>query len=142
MIYEQDLQVGGISKTVNYRGYLFDVGGHRFFTKYGQVQAIWDELLGAEFLARPRLSRIYYRNRYFDHPLKTVGTALANLRLPGESALVVLSQHRRERLKPSRNIVTFEDWVSRQFGMTCFVQYLFQDLYREGLVFSCRQPGA
>ena len=62
VIYEQDLQVGGISKTVNYRGYLFDIGGHRFFTKYAAGPGhLGDELLGAEFLARPPpLSRTHY----------------------------------------------------------------------------------
>ena len=135
LIYEQDIQVGGISKTVNFRGHLFDVGGHRFFTKYGQIRAIWDELLGPEFLVRPRLSRIYYRNRYFDYPLKPLN-ALANLGL-GESALVILS-YIAERLKPPRNIVTFEDWVSRQFGRRLFK--IFFETYTEKVWgISCRQ---
>ena len=53
--------VGGLSKTCEYKGYRFDIGGHRFFTKVDYVQELWLEILGDEFLSRPRLSRIYYR---------------------------------------------------------------------------------
>ena len=52
--------VGGIAKTVEFDGYRFDLGGHRFFTKLAPVERLWEEMLGEEFLARPRLSRIYY----------------------------------------------------------------------------------
>ncbi|MCL5005780.1 MAG: FAD-dependent oxidoreductase, partial [Acidobacteria bacterium] len=63
VVLEADKQVGGISRTVNYRGYLFDIGGHRFFTKWDEVNRIWQETLGGKFLLRPRLSRIYYRKK-------------------------------------------------------------------------------
>lgn len=116
-LYEQDSVVGGISRTVNHGGYLFDVGGHRFFTKSGKVMSIWEELLGPEFQLRPRLSRIYYQNRYFDYPLKAMN-ALVNLG-PAESARVILSYF-AERLRPPRDIETFEDWVRRQFGKRLF----------------------
>ena len=52
--------VGGISRTVNYKGFLFDIGGHRFFSKAKEVEALWDEILPDDFIDRPRLSRIYY----------------------------------------------------------------------------------
>ena len=59
VMLEADQQVGGISRTVNYKGYLFDIGGHRFFTKWEEVSRIWQDTLGDRFLLRPRLSRIY-----------------------------------------------------------------------------------
>ncbi len=59
-IYEKEQSVGGISKTIKYKGFRFDVGGHRFFTKMDEVNKLWYEILGDEFLTRPRLSRIYY----------------------------------------------------------------------------------
>ncbi len=62
-VLEADKQVGGISRTVNYKGYLFDIGGHRFFTKWEEVNEIWEQTLGDKFLLRPRLSRIYYRKK-------------------------------------------------------------------------------
>jgi protoporphyrinogen oxidase len=61
IVFEKDDQVGGIARTVSYRGYRFDIGGHRFFTKVDTVQTLWEEVMGDDFLVRPRLSRIYYR---------------------------------------------------------------------------------
>src|SRR3989442_13019204 len=62
---EADKQVGGIARTVNYKGYLFDIGGHTFFTKWEEVNRIWYEILGDKFLIRPRKSRLYCRNKFF-----------------------------------------------------------------------------
>lgn len=61
VVLEQSDRVGGISRTETYKGYRFDIGGHRFFTKIGEVQKIWYEILGDEFIKVPRLSRIYYQ---------------------------------------------------------------------------------
>ena len=69
-VFEADGIVGGIAKTVEYNGYRFDLGGHRFFTKIAQVQRLWEEVLGEEFLVRPRLSRIYYDGKYLAYPLQ------------------------------------------------------------------------
>ena len=60
VVLEKDDIVGGISRTVNYKGYRFDIGGHRFFTKVKAVEDMWREVLGAEFIRRSRISRIYY----------------------------------------------------------------------------------
>ena len=68
-VFEASDMVGGISRTEVYKGYRFDIGGHRFFTKIELVQELWDEILGEDFLDVPRMSRIYYRNRFFDYPL-------------------------------------------------------------------------
>ncbi len=70
LVLEADSTVGGIARTVNYKGYLFDIGGHRFFTKWDEVNQIWTEILGDKFLLRPRLSRIYYRKKFFSYPLE------------------------------------------------------------------------
>ncbi len=63
-VFEADVQVGGIARTVERDGYRFDLGGHRFFTKLAPVQRLWEETLGDELLTRPRLSRIRYGGRY------------------------------------------------------------------------------
>src|ERR671931_567241 len=70
--------VGGIARTVQHNGYRFDIGGHRFFSKNQEIEDLRTEILGDEMLTRRRLSRIYYRGRYFDYPLR-LGNALANL---------------------------------------------------------------
>jgi len=62
--------VGGLSQTAQYKGYRFDIGGHRFFTKIAPVEQLWHEVLGSEFIRVPRLSRIHYGGKYFNYPLK------------------------------------------------------------------------
>jgi protoporphyrinogen oxidase len=69
-VLEADNIVGGISRTAQYKGFRFDIGGHRFFTKIEPVQRLWEEILGDEFIDVPRLSRIYYDGKFFDYPLK------------------------------------------------------------------------
>jgi len=135
VIFEQDRQVGGISKTVDYKGYLFDIGGHRFFTKSDEVKRIWREILGPEFLTRPRLSRIYYKNRFFYYPLKPMN-ALVNLG-PWEAGRVVLS-YIAAQFRPAREIVTFEDWVTKNFGKRLF-QVFFKTYTEKVWGVSCRE---
>jgi protoporphyrinogen oxidase len=60
VILEKDSDVGGLARTVEYKGFRFDIGGHRFFTKVGPVARVWRQMLGKDFLWRPRLSRIYW----------------------------------------------------------------------------------
>src|SRR5262245_24793888 len=59
-VLEADDMVGGISRTAQYKGFRFDIGGHRFFTKIRIVEDLWHEILGKEFISVPRLSRIHY----------------------------------------------------------------------------------
>src|SRR5580704_16562753 len=62
--------VGGIARTASYKGYHFDIGGHRFFSKSKEVENLWTELLPHDMLDRPRSSRIFYRGKLFSYPLK------------------------------------------------------------------------
>lgn len=135
LVVEQDRQVGGISKTVDYKGYLFDIGGHRFFTKSDEVKKIWREILGPEFLTRPRLSRIYYRNRFFYYPLRPLN-ALLNLG-PWE-ALHVMFSYLAAQIRPPKEIVSFEDWVSKNFGKRLF-QIFFKTYTEKVWGISCRE---
>jgi protoporphyrinogen oxidase len=113
-IYEADGTVGGIAKTVEYNGYRFDLGGHRFFTKIAQVQRLWEEMLPDELLVRPRLSRIYYDGKYLAYPLQA-RDVVARLGI-FESVLCSLSYF-RSRLSPTRHeIETFEDFATQNFG--------------------------
>ncbi len=112
-VLEADRQVGGISRTVDYRGFRFDIGGHRFFSKIPLINEIWDEILDEEFLLRPRLSRIYYKGTFFDYPLKA-GNALRGLGLL-ETLRCGLS-YARANLFPNRDPQSFEEWVANRFG--------------------------
>ena len=112
-VLESADQVGGISKTVSYRGYRFDIGGHRFFSKVPLINELWHEILQEDFLLRPRLSRIYYNDHFFNYPLKPVN-ALAGLG-PTESLLIGLSYLKAQCVHIDDE-KTFEQWVSNRFG--------------------------
>jgi protoporphyrinogen oxidase len=105
--------VGGLARTVEHNGYRFDIGGHRFFSKNQEVEDLWTEILGAEMLTRARLSRIYYRGRFFAYPLKAAN-ALWNLGLV--ETVRCLASYARARLVPIAHPRSFEDWVRNQFG--------------------------
>jgi protoporphyrinogen oxidase len=109
--------VGGISRTVVHRGFRFDIGGHRFFSKAREVEDFWSEILPHDMLERPRSSRIYYSGKFFSYPLKPF-EALARLG-PTEAALCVAS-YAKARLHPVPNPKNFEDWVTNQFGERLF----------------------
>ncbi|RFT16260.1 MAG: hypothetical protein OP8BY_1864 [Candidatus Saccharicenans subterraneus] len=113
IVVEKDKNVGGISKTINYKGYLFDLGGHRFFTKYPEVKKIWEEVLPEDFLLRPRLSRIYYKRKFFYYPLRPFN-AFWNLG-PISSVLAFLSFF-KAKIKPYPHPENFEQWVVNHFG--------------------------
>ena len=118
VVLESDPEyVGGISRTVNYKDFRFDIGGHRFFSKSREVEDLWTEIAGEDMLDRPRSSRIYYRGQFYTYPLKPF-EALSKLGLI-ESVLCVLS-FMAARLHPTRNPKTFEEWVSNQFGKRLF----------------------
>ena len=113
VVLEADNIVGGIARTVNYKNYLFDIGGHRFFTKWDEVEQVWKEILGDKFLERPRLSRIFYRKKFFYYPLKPAN-ALFGLGIL-ESIRIILS-YMHARVFPSQVEENLEQWVSNRFG--------------------------
>lgn len=137
-VLEMDQQVGGLARTVVCRGFRFDIGGHRFFTKVPYIQQIWDEILKDDFLVRPRLSRIYYRERFFDYPLK-VSNALRNLG-PLESFLVGLS-YLWAKLDGHKHDRNFEEWVSHRFG-TRLYNIFFKTYTEKVWGMSCREISA
>lgn len=113
VVFEKAPLVGGIARTESYKGYGVDIGGHRFYTKVPEVEAMWREVLGHDFLHRSRLSRIYYNNKFFHYPIRFFD-ALWNLGLV-ESFRVGMS-YIWARLKPYPQEENFEEWVSNRFG--------------------------
>ncbi len=120
VVFEAGNIVGGISRTESHNGFRFDIGGHRFFTKVKEVEALWREILGDEFITRPRKSRIYYRDKYFDYPLK-ITNALGNMGLI-EAARIGLS-YLKWRAFPSREEENLEQWVTNRFGKRLFEHF-------------------
>jgi len=117
-VIEADDIVGGISRSVERDGYRFDIGGHRFFTKVPEVEALWHEILPDEdFLLRPRMSRIYYKGKYYDYPIKPVN-ALRNLG-PVEAVRCVLS-YLVVKVRPPKTQETLEDYIVANYGRRLF----------------------
>ncbi|MCZ7661177.1 MAG: NAD(P)/FAD-dependent oxidoreductase [Xanthobacteraceae bacterium] len=118
LVLEKDPRyVGGISRTVHYKDYAFDIGGHRFFSKSKEVVDLWREILPDDFIERPRLSRIYYGGKYYAYPLRAF-EALINLG-PFASAACMLS-YAWAKASPVPDPRSFHDWVRNQFGERLF----------------------
>ncbi len=120
IVLERSQLVGGIARTESYKGFRFDMGGHRFFTKSDEVRELWHRILGDHFLRRPRMSRIFYNKKFFHYPLKPFD-ALAKLGIV-EGVLIVLS-YLRWQIFPYRQVDTFEQWVTNRFGRRLFLTF-------------------
>jgi protoporphyrinogen oxidase len=138
VVLEQDAVVGGLARTVEHRGFRFDIGGHRFYTKVSLVQQIWREVLGEDLLTRKRLSRIYYKSRFFRYPLEPFdafrGLGALETFLCGLSFL-------RSRLFPTLPEGDFETWVSNRFGRRLFETF-FKSYTEKVWGMDCRKIGA
>lgn len=158
IVIEADGQVGGISKTINYRGNRMDLGGHRFFSKSDWVMRWWQEILpladedtqptgallvhyqgrsheltparvasassDAVMLVRKRLSRIFYRRRFFDYPLTLNASTVRNLGIV-EAIRIGLS-YGRAQLKSRSPEISLEDFLINRFG-TRLYRTFFKD---------------
>jgi protoporphyrinogen oxidase len=118
LVAEKDSRyVGGISRTVEYHGYRFDIGGHRFFSKSSEVTRWWKERLPGDFIKVRRMSRILYRKRFFDYPLRP-WNALRGLGV--FNSVLCVASYGLSRLRPIRPEKSFADWVTNRFGKRLF----------------------
>ena len=138
VVLEANSMVGGIASTAEYKGYRFDIGGHRFFTKVAMVNRMWQEVLGDDFIRRPRLSRIFYNNKFFHYPLQPVN-ALFGLGLV-EAVRCGLS-YLKASVLPEKPETNFETWVSNRFGKRLF-SIFFKSYTEKVWGIPCRQIGA
>ena len=152
IVLEKEKFVGGISRTMNFNGNRMDVGGHRFFSKNAEVVRLWNELLPAQgapalddkilqresvltegganpeevdevFLNRRRVSRIFYRKKFFSYPISLSLETIKNLGLGemfsiGTSFLKAKFSQRDEK--------TLEDFMINRFG-----QKLYETFFRD-----------
>ena len=123
IVFEADDVVGGLSRTVERNGWRFDIGGHRFFTKVEAVQQLWEEILGPDdFVVRSRMSRIYYRGKFYDYPIRPLN-ALRNLG-PLEAARCVgsFALARVNTRNPAENL---EQYIVSNYGRRLY-QHFFK----------------
>lgn len=138
-LFEADCEyVGGLSKTVKHNGFLFDIGGHRFYTKEKDVQDFWQKILGPEILIRQRVSRIYYKKKFLSYPLQPFD--LLGKIHPYESFLFTLS-YLKTLLTPQRKVLHFEDWITSRFGKKLF-QTFFKSYTEKVWGRDCREISA
>ncbi|EKE43383.1 hypothetical protein OCGS_2515 [Oceaniovalibus guishaninsula JLT2003] len=119
-VFEGSHMVGGIARTETSNGYRFDIGGHRFFTKVPDVQRMWRDVMGDDFITVPRLSRIYYRGRFFSYPLK-IFNALENIGV--YESFRIMASYLKWRVRPHRVEDTFEQWVMNRFGGRLYMHF-------------------
>src|ERR1700676_861144 len=130
--------VGGISRTAKYKGYHFDIGGHRFFSKSKEVEDFWTEILPDDMLNRPRSSRIFYNGKFFSYPLKA---AEALFKLGVFEATHCVLSYLKARAFPIKDPRNFEDWVTNKFGSRLF--NIFFKTYTEKVWgMSCKEISA
>jgi protoporphyrinogen oxidase len=179
VVFEADSQVGGIAKTINYRGNRMDLGGHRFFSKSDWVMRWWQDILpvarteadpsntlrihyqgqsrelhasanapasaaepastDALMLVRERLSRIFYRRRFFNYPLSLNISTLKNL--GGAEALQIGLSYALAHLKPISPELTLEDFFVNRFGSRLY-QTFFEDYTQKVWGVPCREISA
>jgi protoporphyrinogen oxidase len=138
LVVEKDTTVGGLARTVNFNGYLFDIGGHRFFTKVKSVEEMWNEVLGSDFIKRNRLSRIYYDEKFYYYPFR-ISNALLNLGV--WNSILVITSYIKSQLFPQRPELTFEQWVSNRFGKRLY-QMFFKTYTEKVWGISCNEISA
>jgi protoporphyrinogen oxidase len=139
IVIEKDpVYVGGISRTVRHGNFLFDIGGHRFFSKAKEVVDLWHEILPDDFITRPRLSRIFYGGKFYSYPLNAF-QALRNLGL-FTSAACVLS-YAYAKAFPTASSRSFHDWVRDRFGERLF-QIFFKTYTEKVWGMSCDEISA
>ena len=139
LVIEKDPHyVGGISRTVRYKDFLFDIGGHRFFSKSKEVVDLWQEILPDDFIARPRLSRIFYGGKFYSYPLSAF-EALRNLGIITSAACML--SYAQARATPIAEPKSFHDWVRNQFGERLF-QIFFKTYTEKVWGMSCDEISA
>ncbi len=125
-LFERDAAPGGLCRTLDFDGYLFDIGGHRFLTKSADINQLWHSVMGNDMLHVKRLSRIYYRKRFFNYPLSFFNS-FWNLG-PFESMRCVASYF-KDHFFPTGNDATFEGWITNRFGRRLYE--IFFNTYTE-----------
>jgi protoporphyrinogen oxidase len=140
-IFEADRQyVGGIARTASYKEFKFDIGGHRFFTKSEKVRELWQELLEPENWKYnvPRLSRIYFDGKFFAYPLKAFDTLF---KLGILKSTFYISSYLYYKLFPIKNVLSFEDWVTNNFGKQLYLAF-FKTYTEKVWGISCKEISA
>jgi len=139
IVVDRNTRPGGLARTEQQDGHRFDVGPHRFFTPNKEVDALWHEVLGADFRPVQRLTRIYYREKFFLYPVSALD-ALPKLG-PVQAAWALASYAAAALTRDPARATTFEEWVSAQFGRKLYESF-FKTYTEKVWGIPCNQIGA
>lgn len=137
VIVDRNSIVGGLARTESFGGLRFDVGPHRFFTKNHEINKLWHETLGEDFITVERLTRILYSKKLFNYPISALDS-VSKLGLI-ESCVALLSYF-KARIGEKKDIITFEDWISNKFG-TKLYETFFKTYTEKVWGIPCNQIG-
>ncbi len=137
MLEQADL-VGGLARTEAYKGYCFDIGGHRFFTRVAHVQRFWQDVLGDDFVKRRRLSRIYYQSTFFNYPIDPINALIG---LGPFEAIRCVASYVGARLFPPAQQDNLEQWLIAKFGSRLY-QTFFKTYTEKVWGVPCQKIGA
>ena len=157
IVLEESDTYGGISKTVNYKGNRMDMGGHRFFSKSKEVNDWWEKMLPTQgslpkddillsrksticeggpnpektdrvMLKRNRLSRIFFKNKFFDYPISLKFETIKNM---GFGTTIVVGFSYLKSMIFKRKEKSLEDFYINRFGKKLYS--MFFENYTENL---------
>lgn len=131
-------QVGGLSKTVSYKGYHFDIGGHRFFTRSEEVLNLWNEILPHDFIKVPRSSQIYYSEKFLNYPLNAIQCLKE---LPPSKIMHFVASYLKQSLKKRIHPKNYEEWMIQNFGESLYLEF-FKSYTEKVWGISCREISA
>ncbi|MCK4401190.1 NAD(P)/FAD-dependent oxidoreductase [bacterium] len=138
IIYEMTEDIGGISKTINYKGNRIDIGGHRFFSKSNRVMHRWQNMLPSQMLTRTRLSRIFFLRKLFDYPVSLNLNTFSNL---GFMRIIkICLSYIKTRFSPIKDEVSLEDFFINRFGKELYLTF-FKDYTEKVWGIPCNKIG-
>jgi protoporphyrinogen oxidase len=127
-VFEASESVGGMAKSIKLWDYIVDIGPHRFFSSDTRVNNAWLEVVGRDYEMVDRLTRIYYQKKFFYYPLKPLN-ALGNLGIFKAAGCFI--SYAKEKLSPTKENGSFENWVVSRFGRKLYE--IFFKTYTEKL---------
>jgi protoporphyrinogen oxidase len=136
VVLEKNRVLGGLARKIKHDGYYLDIGGYRFYTKVTAVEELWHEIMpNGSFLKCSRLSRIYFKGKYFHYPLR-FSNALRNLGF--WNSILVPASYARARFLAKRSVDTFEGWISSRFGKRLY-EIFFKTYTQKAWGIPCNQ---
>jgi protoporphyrinogen oxidase len=136
IVLEKTDAMGGISRTISYKGNRIDIGGHRFFSKSDRVMRWWQEILPFQnqetntpdpmhedrvMLVRHRKSRIFFNRRLFDYPLKINASTIAKMGFM--RTIKIGASYAKSVVFPLKNEQNLEQFFINRFGKELYATF-------------------